>query len=84
VTLAKSVLGSLPSYYLSLFNAPKCVLITLEGLRRAFVWGEFGAETEKLIGLSGRKWSGLNLSGVLGLGNYRISIGPCWVNGSGV
>ncbi|KAM0021125.1 hypothetical protein Hdeb2414_s0011g00359861 [Helianthus debilis subsp. tardiflorus] len=30
MTLAKSVMGSLPAYYLSLFAAPKCVLNKLE------------------------------------------------------
>ncbi|XP_021986296.1 uncharacterized protein LOC110882627 [Helianthus annuus] len=39
VTVAKSVLGSLPTYYLSLFSAPKCVLNRLEKIRRDFIWG---------------------------------------------
>ncbi|KAJ0929069.1 putative reverse transcriptase zinc-binding domain-containing protein [Helianthus annuus] len=42
VTLAKSVLGSLPSYYLSLFHAPRVVINKLERLRRDFVWGKSG------------------------------------------
>ncbi|KAJ0445513.1 putative RNA-directed DNA polymerase [Helianthus annuus] len=42
VTLAKSVLGSLPSYFLSLFPAPKCIIKQLEGIRRDFVWGKTG------------------------------------------
>ncbi|KAM0071671.1 putative RNA-directed DNA polymerase [Helianthus debilis subsp. tardiflorus] len=37
--LAKSVLGSLPSYYLSLFAAPKTVIERIEKIRRNFVWG---------------------------------------------
>ncbi|KAJ0923662.1 hypothetical protein HanPSC8_Chr05g0218711 [Helianthus annuus] len=40
VTLAKVVLGSLPSYYLSLFLAPKSIIKKLESIRRAFVWGK--------------------------------------------
>ncbi|KAJ0544992.1 putative RNA-directed DNA polymerase transcription factor SBP family [Helianthus annuus] len=39
VTLAKAVLGSLPSYYLSFFKAPKTIVKKLEGIRRDFVWG---------------------------------------------
>ncbi|KAJ0535599.1 putative RNA-directed DNA polymerase [Helianthus annuus] len=39
VTLAKSVLGSLPSYFLSLFNAPKVIVKKLESIRREFIWG---------------------------------------------
>ncbi|KAJ0934873.1 putative RNA-directed DNA polymerase [Helianthus annuus] len=44
VTLVKAVLGSLPSYYLSLFLAPKCIIKKLEGLRRDFVWGRMGLQ----------------------------------------
>ncbi|KAJ0440973.1 putative RNA-directed DNA polymerase [Helianthus annuus] len=40
MTLAKSVLGSLPSYFLSLFSAPKCVVKKLEKIRREFIWGK--------------------------------------------
>ncbi|MFS7973280.1 putative RNA-directed DNA polymerase [Helianthus anomalus] len=42
ITLAKSVLGSLPAYFLSMFLAPKCVIKKLESLRRDFVWGRSG------------------------------------------
>lgn len=38
LTLIKSVLGSLPTYYLSLFKAPLGVLDTLEKIRRNFLW----------------------------------------------
>ncbi|XP_022031070.1 uncharacterized protein LOC110932014 [Helianthus annuus] len=41
VTLAKAVLGSLPSYFLGVFRAPKSVLNTLKGLRRSFIWGNW-------------------------------------------
>ncbi|KAM0043486.1 putative reverse transcriptase zinc-binding domain-containing protein [Helianthus debilis subsp. tardiflorus] len=40
MTLAKSVLGSLPSYFLSLFSAPKCIIQKLEKIRRDFLWGK--------------------------------------------
>ncbi|GKF21986.1 putative RNA-directed DNA polymerase, eukaryota, reverse transcriptase zinc-binding domain protein [Tanacetum coccineum] len=36
LTLVKSVLGSLPIYYLSLFKAPSLVIDTLESIRRRF------------------------------------------------
>ena len=39
LTLIKSVLDSLPTYYFSLFKAPKKVVNTLEGLMRRFLWG---------------------------------------------
>ncbi|XP_021975130.1 uncharacterized protein LOC110870243 [Helianthus annuus] len=40
LTLPKSVLGSLPSYFLSLFAAPKCIIYKLEKIRRDFLWGK--------------------------------------------
>ncbi|MFS7897453.1 putative reverse transcriptase zinc-binding domain-containing protein [Helianthus anomalus] len=39
VTLLKSVLNSLPTYFFSLFKAPAKVLDSLERIRRAFFWG---------------------------------------------
>ncbi|KAJ0605054.1 hypothetical protein HanHA300_Chr02g0058651 [Helianthus annuus] len=39
LTLIKSGLGSLPTYYFSLFKAPKKVIGDLEGLMRRFLWG---------------------------------------------
>ncbi|XP_022003449.1 uncharacterized protein LOC110900899 [Helianthus annuus] len=39
LTLIKSVLDSLPTYYFSLFKAPKKVVDVLEGLMRRFLWG---------------------------------------------
>lgn len=39
LTLIKAVLGSLPTYYFSLFLAPNCVLDLLEKIRRRFLWG---------------------------------------------
>ncbi|KAJ0837236.1 putative RNA-directed DNA polymerase [Helianthus annuus] len=40
MTLVKAVLGSLPSYFLALFAAPKCVISKLEKIRRSFLWGK--------------------------------------------
>ncbi|GJT83625.1 putative RNA-directed DNA polymerase, eukaryota, reverse transcriptase zinc-binding domain protein [Tanacetum coccineum] len=39
LTLLKSVLGALGTYFFSLFKAPKCVINNLEKLRRNFFWG---------------------------------------------
>ncbi|KAJ0575244.1 putative RNA-directed DNA polymerase [Helianthus annuus] len=38
-TLVKAVLGNLPTYYFSLFNAPLHVIKYLEKVRRKFLWG---------------------------------------------
>ena len=70
VTLIKTVLGSLPLYYLSLFWAPIKVLHTLENIRRCFFWG-FKDESK---GLSWVKWESV-LSGKhkrgLGIGSLK-------------
>ncbi|GJU94416.1 hypothetical protein Tco_1319172 [Tanacetum coccineum] len=39
LTLVKSILGSLPIYYLSLFKAPKKVINLLKSIRCRFFWG---------------------------------------------
>ncbi|GKA28965.1 RNA-directed DNA polymerase, eukaryota, reverse transcriptase zinc-binding domain protein [Tanacetum coccineum] len=39
LTLIKSVLDSLPIYYLSLFKAPLHIIKTLKSIRRRFFWG---------------------------------------------
>ncbi|XP_023772890.1 uncharacterized protein LOC111921539 [Lactuca sativa] len=44
LTLTKAVLGSLPTFYFSLFLAPTCILKTLEKIRRRFLWG--GSENQ--------------------------------------
>ncbi|XP_021985846.1 uncharacterized protein LOC110882054 [Helianthus annuus] len=70
MTLAKSVLGSLPSYYLSLFAAPKGILNKLEKIRREFIW-EKSNSWHKLRWL---RWELLTKSkkiGGMGLGGIR-------------
>lgn len=47
VTLAKAVLGNLPTYYLSLFAAPIGVIKELEKIQRQFIWG--GKENKSSI-----------------------------------
>ena len=39
LTLLKSTLSSLPTYYLSLFTIPKAVASRLECIQRNFLWG---------------------------------------------
>ena len=39
LTLLKSTLSSLPTYYLSLFTVPKVVAMRLERIQRNFLWG---------------------------------------------
>ncbi|KAJ0946971.1 putative RNA-directed DNA polymerase [Helianthus annuus] len=70
MTLAKSVLGSLPSYYLSLFAAPKGVIKKLEKIRRDFIWGK-SINGHKIRWI---KWDLLMLArkiGGMGLGNVQ-------------
>lgn len=45
--LVKSILGSLPLYYFSLFKAPMKVVGILECIRRRFLWG--GQENKRKI-----------------------------------
>ncbi|KAF5797593.1 putative RNA-directed DNA polymerase [Helianthus annuus] len=70
VTLAKSVLGSLPSYFLSLFVAPKCVINKLEKIRRDFVWG-FSESIKKMRWVRWEVMMNSKRKGGLGVGNIR-------------
>lgn len=45
-TLFKSVLGSLPTYYLSLLKAPEGILDSLDKIRRRFLWGGTGDKSK--------------------------------------
>ena len=47
MTLIESVLSSLPVYYLSIFKMPLSVIMTIDHLRAAFLWG--GSELRKKI-----------------------------------
>ncbi|PWA61293.1 RNA-directed DNA polymerase, eukaryota, Reverse transcriptase zinc-binding domain protein [Artemisia annua] len=40
ITLIRSVLDSLPTYFFSLYKAPVCVIAKLEKIRKSFFWGE--------------------------------------------
>ncbi|GKD49711.1 hypothetical protein Tco_1278687 [Tanacetum coccineum] len=68
LTLIKSVLGSIPIYFLSLFKAPVKVINLLESIRSQFFWGF----KENQGGISWVKWGSILLSrnmGGLGMGS---------------
>ena len=44
LTLLKSMLSSLPTYYLSFFSIPRFVVDRLERIHRNFLWGSTDAE----------------------------------------
>jgi len=44
LTLIKSVLSSIPTYFLYLFPLPSLVAIKLEEIQRKFLWGSFGSD----------------------------------------
>ncbi|XP_022008369.1 uncharacterized protein LOC110907742 [Helianthus annuus] len=78
MTLAKSVLGSLPSYYLSLFAAPKCVLKSMKKIRRDFIWGKSSTghkmrwiRWESLV--KAKKFGGMGLGAVQGFNLAMLS-----------
>ncbi|XP_021972022.1 uncharacterized protein LOC110867200 [Helianthus annuus] len=70
ITLSKAVLGNLPAYYLSIFKASVKVINSLEGIRRAFVWGKLGGKN-KLQWVAWKKVQAPKNMGGLGLGEIR-------------
>ncbi|GJT42188.1 putative RNA-directed DNA polymerase [Tanacetum coccineum] len=67
LTLIKSVLGSLPIYFLSLYKAPLKVIKALESIRCRFFWGL----KENVRGINLVKWNSILLDpkyGGLGVG----------------
>jgi hypothetical protein len=53
VTLIKSTLSSLPTYFLSLFPLPVSVAMCIEKIQRDFLWGDIGEERKSHL----VKWS---------------------------
>ncbi|XP_023729445.1 uncharacterized protein LOC111877144 [Lactuca sativa] len=75
LTLIKSVLGNLPTYYLLLFKAPMGVLEKLEKVRRSFLWGGCD-ERKKIHWVSWEKVLAAKSNGGLGVGSIRaLNIG---------
>ena len=69
LTLIKSVINSLPVYYMSMFKMPTSIAMKIVKLQRSFFWG--GANGEKKI-VPIVKWSSIELPkelGGLGVGN---------------
>ncbi|MFS7997684.1 putative RNA-directed DNA polymerase [Helianthus anomalus] len=70
ITLIKSVLSSLPTYFFSLYRAPTQVLKQLERLRRVFFWGG----TEEVSKMAWSAWENVVAPieyGGLGFGSLR-------------
>lgn len=70
LTLSKAVLGSLPSYFMSIFVSPTGVLESLEKIRRQFLWGG-GDNKYKIPWVSWGKVVTSKEKGGLGLGSLR-------------
>lgn len=72
VTLIKSVLSSLPIYYMSLFKIPKCVAKEIDKIQARFLWGR--DESKRKIHLV--KWKEVQLNknqGGLGIRDIRLT-----------
>nr|KAJ0211734.1 hypothetical protein LSAT_V11C400185750 [Lactuca sativa] len=70
MTLAKSVLGNLPTFYFSLFATPIGVIEELEKIQRQFIWGG-GAEKAKVHWVNWEKMTAPKEVGGAGLGSLR-------------
>ena len=69
LTLIKSVLNSLPAYYMSMFKMPNAIASKIVKLQRRFFWGGISNENR---GCSMVKWAHIQLPrdmGGLGVGN---------------
>ncbi|GKV32054.1 hypothetical protein SLEP1_g40687 [Rubroshorea leprosula] len=80
ITLINSVLSSLPVFWMSVYLIPKGTILSLDKIRRGFLWG--GAAGEKKINLvkweqvcKGRKQGGL---GVKDLRKFNIALLGKW------
>nr|KAJ0197364.1 hypothetical protein LSAT_V11C700352090 [Lactuca sativa] len=81
LTLAKAVLGSLPTFYFSLFVAPTGVIKKLESIRRRFLWG--GTDEKKRINwVAWQSVTAPKETGGLGMGSLRalnLSLITKWI-----
>ncbi|KAL7599579.1 hypothetical protein Lser_V15G26444 [Lactuca serriola] len=69
LTLIKSVLGSLPTYYMSLFKAPQGIIDKLEMIRHRFLWGNCGEPKKKIHWVEWSKVIAPISDGGLGIGS---------------
>jgi hypothetical protein len=80
LVLLKSVLSSLPVYFLSFFKAPTCIISSIESIFKNFFWG--GCEVSKKIAWV--KWDSVCLPvnngglGVRRLGEFNLSLLGKW------
>lgn len=70
LTLCKSVLGTLGSYYFSLYKAPEKVLEEMERLRMQFFWGS-NSSKRKVAWISWKKILAPRERGGLGVGSLK-------------
>ena len=70
LTLISSVLGNLPTYFLSLFRAPVAIAEELEKIRRRFLWGG-NSDKRKIHWVSWEKVTARKSDGGLGVGSIR-------------
>ena len=71
VTLIKSTLSSLPTYYLSLFPIPSSVALCIDKIQRDFLWGGIG-EGKKFHLINWHQVCQPFKSGGLGFRNIRV------------
>jgi hypothetical protein len=71
VTLIKSTLSNLPTYFLSLFPIPASVANRIEKLQRDFLWGGIGDEFKYHLVSWDKVCSSISKGG-LGIHNLRM------------
>ncbi|KAJ9555174.1 hypothetical protein OSB04_009788 [Centaurea solstitialis] len=71
VTLCKSVLGSIPLYYMSLYRAPQNIIDAIDKLRRRFIWGVSSSGKSKICWVDWTKTTAPKQLGGLGIGSLK-------------
>ncbi|KAK2639207.1 hypothetical protein Ddye_027002 [Dipteronia dyeriana] len=81
LVLIKSVLNSIPTYFMSVFRMPIGVVNKIERLQRSFLWGD-GIEKRKIHAVDWASVCNNNTSGGLGIGRMvdkNVSLLAKWV-----